>query len=163
MCPSRQYREWKIVHFYTIIAGSIVVLLLLLKGNSMKTTVINTLNAPQPIGPYSQAIKAQGSLLFMSGQIALTADGTLLNGSVQEQTHQVIANMKAVLAEANAQLSHIVKTTVFLKDMNDFATMNEVYSLYFNESKPARSTVEVSRLPKDVLVEIEAIAIVEND
>ncbi|HRK59231.1 MAG TPA: RidA family protein [Candidatus Kapabacteria bacterium] len=129
----------------------------------MKTTVINTLNAPQPIGPYSQAIKTQGSLLFMSGQIALTADGTLLNGSVQEQTHQVISNMKAVLADANAQLSHIVKTTVFLKDMNDFAAMNEVYSLYFNESKPARSTVEVSRLPKDVLVEIEAIAIVEND
>jgi len=128
----------------------------------MKTTVIMTQNAPQPIGPYSQAIQAQGSLLFMSGQIALTPDGVLCSGSVQEQTHQVIANMQAVLFQAHATLANIVKTTVFLKDMNDFSAMNEVYTQYFQDSKPARSTVEVSRLPKDVLVEIEAIAVVES-
>lgn len=100
-------------------------------------------------------------MLFLSGQIALRPDGTLLEGDVQAQTHQLISNMKAVLEAAGANISHIVKTTVFLKSMNDFAAMNEVYAEYFNESKPARSTVEVSRLPKDVLVEIEAIAIME--
>ncbi len=127
----------------------------------MNSTIIYTANAPAPIGPYSQAKKAQGAMLFLSGQIALRPDGTLLEGDVQAQTHQLISNMKAVLEAAGANISHIVKTTVFLKSMNDFAAMNEVYAEYFNESKPARSTVEVSRLPKDVLVEIEAIAIME--
>lgn len=126
----------------------------------MNSTIIYTDKAPAPIGPYSQAIKASGTMVFVSGQIALKPDGSLLEGTVQEQTHQLMTNMKAVLAEAGASLLNVVKTTVFLKSMDDFAAMNEVYSVYFNESKPARSTVEVSRLPKDVSVEIEAIAIV---
>lgn len=127
----------------------------------MDSTIIYTDNAPAPIGPYSQAIKANGTMVFVSGQIALRPDGTLLQGTVQEQTHLLLHNMRAVLAEAGADLRNVVKTTVFLKSMNDFAAMNEVYAEYFNESKPARSTVEVSRLPKDVDVEIEAIAIME--
>lgn len=126
----------------------------------MNSTIIYTDKAPAPIGPYSQAIKASGTMVFVSGQIALKPDGSLLEGTVQEQTHQLMKNMKAVLAEAGASLLNVVKTTVFLKSMDDFAAMNSVYAEYFNESKPARSTVEVSRLPKDVSVEIEAIAIV---
>lgn len=122
-------------------------------------SILYTPSAPAPIGPYSQGIKATGSLLFLSGQIALLPDGTLLSGDVQAQTRQVITNISALLTEAGCTADNVVKTTVFLKDMNDFAAMNAVYAEYFGESKPARSTVEVSRLPKDVIVEIEVIAV----
>ena len=124
----------------------------------MKSTLY-TPSAPAPIGPYSQGIKATGSLLFLSGQIALLPDGSLLSGDVQAQTRHVITNISALLTEAGCTADNVVKTTVFLKDMNDFAAMNAVYAEYFGESKPARSTVEVSRLPKDVIVEIEVVAV----
>lgn len=122
-------------------------------------SIIYTASAPAPIGPYSQGIKASGDLLFLSGQIALLPDGTLLGGDVQTQTRQVITNISALLTKAGCTANNVVKTTVFLKDMNDFAAMNAVYAEFFGESKPARSTVEVSRLPKDVIVEIEVIAV----
>ncbi|CAM4402806.1 RidA family protein [Paenibacillus alkaliterrae] len=119
--------------------------------------VITTDNAPAAIGPYSQAIQL-GGLLFTSGQIPLDADGQLVEGGIEEQTHQVFRNLEAVLAAAGAGFPDVVKATVFMKDMNQFATVNGIYSSYFGEHKPARSAVEVARLPKDVLVEIEVIA-----
>ncbi|HYF04289.1 MAG TPA: RidA family protein [Patescibacteria group bacterium] len=120
---------------------------------------IHTNDAPQPIGPYSQGIAAQGTFLFLSGQIPLQNDGTMIEGGIREQTHQVIRNIQAVLAAENAELKNVVKCTVFLKDMNDFVAMNEVFSEYFGDVRPARSTIEVARLPKDVAVEIEVIAL----
>ena len=125
-------------------------------ANSM-LQVISTTEAPAAIGPYSQAIKL-GGVLFTSGQIPLDASGALVEGGIEEQTHQVFRNLKAVLAEAGATFGDVVKATVFLKDMNDFAAVNSIYASYFGEHKPARSAVEVARLPKDVLVEIEVIA-----
>jgi len=122
---------------------------------------IRTGKAPQPIGPYAQAIKASGNFVFMSGQIPLNADGQMIEGGIKEQTKQVLENMTAVLSEAGLTLKNVVKTTVFLKNMNDFADMNAVYGEYFNENPPARSAIEVARLPKDVAVEIECIAVVE--
>ncbi|RCW41431.1 RidA family protein [Paenibacillus prosopidis] len=119
--------------------------------------VIATDRAPAAIGPYSQAIKL-GGLLFTSGQIPLDASGQLVKGGIEEQTHQVFRNLEAVLAAAGAGFQDVVKTTVFLKDMNQFAAVNGIYSSYFGDHKPARSTVEVARLPKDVFVEIEVIA-----
>ncbi len=100
-------------------------------------------------------------MFYSSGQIPLTADGDLISGTVEEQTHQVFKNLQAVLQEAGASLETVVKATVFIKDMNDFPLINEVYGQYFNTHKPARSCVEVARLPKDVLVEIEVIALVK--
>ncbi|GEB34016.1 MULTISPECIES: RidA family protein [Brevibacillus] len=126
----------------------------------MAISFVSTDKAPAAIGPYSQAAKV-GPFLFASGQIALRADGTLVEGDVVEQTHQVFSNIKAVLAEAGGNLSHVVKATVFIKDMNDFAQLNEVYGQYFGDHKPARSTVEVARLPRDVKVEIEIVAYIE--
>jgi 2-iminobutanoate/2-iminopropanoate deaminase len=123
----------------------------------MAISFISTGKAPAAIGPYSQATKA-GPFLFASGQIPLRPDGTLVEGDIVEQAHQVFANIQAVLAEAGGSLSDVVKATVFLKDMNDFARLNEVYAHYFGDHKPARSTVEVARLPRDVKVEIEVIA-----
>ena len=120
---------------------------------------IQTPQAPQAIGPYSQAIKTAGTFLFLSGQIPLKPDGSLITGGVAEQTRQVIQNIQAVLEAAGYGLENIVKTTVFVKDMNDYATVNEVYGEFFGAVKPARSAVEVARLPKDVLVEIESIAV----
>jgi 2-iminobutanoate/2-iminopropanoate deaminase len=121
--------------------------------------VIATPNAPQAIGPYSQAIKA-GGLVFCSGQIALDpASGTIVAGTVAQQTERVIENLKAVLVAADSSLERVVKTTVFLKNMGDFAGMNEVYGRYFKTAPPARSTVEAARLPRDVLVEIDVIAL----
>ena len=117
---------------------------------------ISTDKAPAAIGPYSQAVKL-GNLMFTSGQIPLNAEGGLVEGGVEEQTHQVFRNLKAVLEEAGATFDDVVKATVFIKDMNQFAAINAIYASYFGEHKPARSTVEVSRLPKDVLVEIELI------
>ncbi|WP_217562910.1 RidA family protein [Paenibacillus sp. GbtcB18] len=119
--------------------------------------ILSTNEAPAAIGPYSQAVQV-GNLVFTSGQIPLNAEGQLIEGGVTEQTHQVFRNLQAVLKEAGTTLQNVVKATVFIKDMNQFGAINEVYASYFGEHKPARSTVEVARLPKDVLVEIELIA-----
>jgi len=118
--------------------------------------VIKTLNAPAAIGPYSQAM-AIGNLLFTSGQIPLRADGTLNDGDIAVQTTQVLANLKAVIEAAGANLNKVIKTTVFLKNLDDFVAMNTVYAEVFGSHTPARSTVQVAKLPRDVLVEIEAI------
>jgi 2-iminobutanoate/2-iminopropanoate deaminase len=121
--------------------------------------IISTSNAPSAIGPYSQAVKA-GNLLFISGQVPLDpATGEVVEGDITVQTHRVLDNVKAILAEAGADFSNVVKTTVFLKDMNDFVPMNRVYAQYYPENCPARSAVQVGRLPKDVSVEIETIAV----
>jgi 2-iminobutanoate/2-iminopropanoate deaminase len=122
--------------------------------------VVSTKQAPAAIGPYSQGIVVN-NLFYSSGQIPLTAEGTMMEGDVAEQTHQVFRNLQAVLSEAGASLETVVKATVFIKDMNDFGTINEVYGEYFSNHKPARSCVEVARLPKDALVEIEVIALVK--
>lgn len=119
-----------------------------------------TKDAPAAIGPYSQGIVVN-NMFYSSGQIPLTAEGVLVEGTIHDQTHQVFKNLKAVLEAANASLETVVKATVFIKDMNDFAAVNEVYGQYFVEHKPARSCVEVARLPKDVLVEIEVIALIK--
>lgn len=122
--------------------------------------VINTNKAPAAIGPYSQGIKA-GNLLFISGQMPLDPVSLqIVQGGIKDQTKQALENLKSILEEAGLSLNNVVKTTVFIKDMNDFSHMNEVYASYFVETKPARSCVEVARLPKDVIVEIEAIAII---
>ncbi len=118
--------------------------------------VIQTPNAPSAIGPYSQGMVV-GDLLFTSGQIALRPDGTLNNGDIAVQTTQVFANLKAVIEAAGADLSKVVKTTVFLKNLDDFIAMNGIYGEVFGSHTPARSTVQVAKLPRDVLVEIEAI------
>jgi 2-iminobutanoate/2-iminopropanoate deaminase len=124
----------------------------------MVRNVVSTADAPAAIGPYSQAITID-NLVFCSGQISLKPDGTLLVGDIAAQTRQVLANLKAVLEAAGSSLGQVLKTTVFLADMNEFAAMNAVYSEFFTASPPARSTVQVARLPRDVRVEIEAIAI----
>ena len=118
--------------------------------------VIQTTNAPAAIGPYSQAMVV-GDLLFTSGQIPLRADGTLNDGDIAVQTTQVLVNLKAVIEAAGASLNKVVKTTVFLKNLDDFVAMNKVYGDTFGSHTPARSTVQVAKLPRDVLVEIEAI------
>jgi len=123
----------------------------------MKATVL-TERGPKPIGPYSQAIRANG-FLYLSGQVALDPrTGEMVGADIRQQTERVMENVKGILEAAACNLHHVVKTTVFLKDMNDFAAMNEVYAKYFTAAPPARSTVQVSRLPKDALVEIEVIA-----
>ncbi|KAB8144547.1 RidA family protein [Chloroflexia bacterium SDU3-3] len=124
----------------------------------MERTVINTPDAPAAIGPYSQAV-AVGELLFCSGQIPLRPDGTLNDGDITAQTHQVFANIKALLQAGGSSLEQVVKATVFLQDMGEFAAMNTVYGEYFTQSQPARSTVQVARLPRDVRVEIEVVAV----
>jgi len=123
--------------------------------------VIYSQEAPEPIGPYSQAIKAEGKFLFISGQIPFTADGQLAGDDIKSQTHQAIKNIISILKKAGLTINNVVKTTVLMKNMDDFATMNEIYNEYFGESKPARAAYEVARLPKDVLIEIEAIAVFE--
>jgi len=121
--------------------------------------VIATNEGPKAIGPYSQAIKANG-FVFLSGQIALDpATQQLISGDVAAQTERVLQNLAGILKAAGSSLQQVVKTTVFLKNMSDFAAMNDVYGRYFTEAPPARSTVEVARLPKDVLVEIDVIAL----
>jgi len=122
-------------------------------------TVINTINAPAPIGPYSQAVAA-GSFLFASGQIALNpATGELVISDIKAETKQVMENIKAILQEAGLDFSNIVKTTIFLMDMQNFAQVNEVYGTYFTDNFPARETVQVAGLPKGVNVEISVTAI----
>jgi 2-iminobutanoate/2-iminopropanoate deaminase len=121
---------------------------------------ISTENAPGAIGPYSQAVKT-GNMVFCSGQIPIDpATGNFVSDDVAEQTEQVLKNLTAVLQAAGSDLDKVVKTTVFLTDMNDFAAMNEVYARYFDANKPARATVQAARLPRDARVEIECIAVV---
>ncbi|WP_062350082.1 RidA family protein [Bacillus kwashiorkori] len=124
----------------------------------MKPVLTN--NAPAAIGPYSQGMVIQ-NFVFTSGQIPLTKEGNLVTGDITEQTKQVLSNLQAVLEAASSSKEYVIKTTVFLKNMEDFQKMNEVYEQFFDGHKPARSCVEVSRLPKDVLVEIEAVAVIE--
>jgi 2-iminobutanoate/2-iminopropanoate deaminase len=121
--------------------------------------VIATDTAPKAIGPYSQAIRSAG-LLFLAGQIPLDpATMQLVEGDIAKQTERVFENIKAILTAAGSSLDRVVKTTVFLKDMNEFATMNEVYGRYFPQNPPARSTVEAARLPRDARIEIEVVAL----
>ena len=122
-----------------------------------KMNLVVTSNAPSAIGPYSQGTQF-GELVFASGQLPMQADGSIVSGDVEHQTRQSLRNLESVLKAAGASLDTVLKTTVFIKDMNDFPNVNSVYAECFGEHKPARSTVEVARLPKDALVEIEAIA-----
>jgi len=120
--------------------------------------VVHTDRGPKPIGPYSQAVKASG-FIYLSGQVALDPKtGDLIGSDIRQQTERTLENVKGILEAAGTNLHHVVKTTVFLKDMNDFAAMNDVYARYFTAAPPARATVQVSRLPKDALLEIEVIA-----
>jgi len=122
--------------------------------------IISTTKAPAAIGPYSQAVSIN-NLIYTSGVIPINpVDGTVVEGGIKEQANRVLTNLSALLESCGSSLDKVVKTTVFIKDMNDFATLNEVYATYFTKDFPARSCVEVARLPKDVLVEIEAIALI---
>jgi 2-iminobutanoate/2-iminopropanoate deaminase len=124
---------------------------------------IYTDNAPAPIGPYSQAVIGSGCFVFTAGQIPIDpGSGQVVQEDIKSQTHQALKNLTAVLEASGATLHSVVKTTVFLKDMEEFAGMNEVYGEYFTNTSPARTTIEVSRLPRDVKIEIEAIALVVN-
>ena len=126
----------------------------------MNKEIVTTDNAPGAIGPYSQAIKA-GGMVFCSGQIPIDpATGNFVSDIVREQTEQVLKNLSEVLKAAGTSLDNVVKTTVFLADMNDFAEMNEVYGQFFSDNKPARATVQAARLPRDARVEIDCIALV---
>jgi 2-iminobutanoate/2-iminopropanoate deaminase len=129
----------------------------------MKKTIIRSTNAPAPVGPYNQATIARGEMLFVAGQIPLDPQtGEIVGaGDITRQTERVMENLGAILAEAGASWDNVVKTSVFLSNMDNFTPMNQVYARYFNEATaPARACVEVSRLPKDVLVEIECIAVI---
>jgi 2-iminobutanoate/2-iminopropanoate deaminase len=128
----------------------------------MTRSTVLTKKAPAPIGPYSQGIVAKGSFLFTAGQVAIDpATGQLAAGDVKAQTRQVMNNLTAVLKEAGSSMERVVKTTVYLKDMNEFSMMNEVYGEFFPANPPARSTVEVARLPKDAKVEIDVVALID--
>jgi 2-iminobutanoate/2-iminopropanoate deaminase len=128
-------------------------------GVSMKMKeVYVTDKAPRPVGPYSQVVKA-GGFLFLAGQIPLTSENVMNEGDIAAQTHQVMNNLQAVLEKAGATLNHVVKTTIFLADLNDFEAVNQVYAQYFQEPYPARSTIQAARLPKGARLEIDAIAI----
>jgi 2-iminobutanoate/2-iminopropanoate deaminase len=125
----------------------------------MSKEIVYSDQAPEPIGPYSQAVKA-GNMLFVSGQIAINrATGVIVNSSIPNETNQVMANLEAILKQAGTNFNNVVKCTIFLKDMNSFPVVNEVYGKYFSSNPPARETVEVSRLPRDVNVEISCIAV----
>lgn len=125
----------------------------------MDQSIINTASAPAPIGPYNQAI-LHGNMLFISGQICIdSSSGQLKNQDIQEETHQVMHNLRAILAEAGMDFTHVVKTSIFITDMNRFSEINEIYGKYFSGNFPARETVQVSALPKFVNVEISMIAI----
>lgn len=125
----------------------------------MLREVHSTPNAPAAIGPYSQAVRAEGRLFFISGQIPLKADGTLVEGDIRMQTEQVMANIRSVLDSAGLSPKNVVKTTIFLSTMDHFAAVNEIYGKTFSENPPARSTVAVAGLPKGVDVEIETLAV----
>ena len=148
--------------FYVCLAFFLIALAYNTFNNKNKTDmkrIINTSNAPKPIGPYNQAV-ISGDLMFISGQVAFDPNtDELVLGDIQSETKQVMENLKSILEEANLSFNNVVKTTIFLSDMNDFQQVNEVYGSYFsNNQAPARETVEVSRLPKDVNVEISMIA-----
>ena len=128
----------------------------------MPKEVIFTDKAPKAIGPYSQAIKF-GNILFISGQVPVNPATGELTGDIKVQTRQVLENIKSILAAAGASANDIVKTTVFLKNLDDFTAMNEIYSAYFPKEAPARSTVEVARIPRGALIEIEAIAFINKE
>jgi 2-iminobutanoate/2-iminopropanoate deaminase len=128
----------------------------------MSKEVIFTDKAPKAIGPYSQAIKF-GNILFISGQVPVNPATGELTGDIKVQTRQVLENIKSILAAAGASASDVVKTTVFLQNLDDFAAMNEIYGAYFPKEAPARSTVEVARIPRGALIEIEAIAVIDKD
>ena len=129
----------------------------------MPKSIILSKSAPAAIGPYNQGIKGSGHFIFTAGQIPIDPrSGQVLQADIKQQTRLVLNNVKAILEEAGARMEDVVKTTVFLKDMGEFGSMNEVYAEFFKVNPPARSTVEVSRLPRDVKVEIEAIAIVDQ-
>jgi len=120
--------------------------------------IVTSDRGPKPIGPYSQAVKANG-FIFLSGQVGLDPKtGEMIPGDIRQQTERTLENIKGILEGSGSNLHHVVKATVFLKDMNDFSAMNEVYGRYFTTTPPARSTVQVARLPKDALVEIEVVA-----
>lgn len=127
----------------------------------MSLKKILTDKAPAPIGPYNQGIQVDGKFLYTAGQVPLDpASGKMVEGDIKVQTRQVLKNLEQILLAGGASLTSVVKTTVFLKDMNDFAAMNEVYAEFFSAAAPARSAVEVARLPKDAKIEIEAVALV---
>ncbi|ORX51178.1 endoribonuclease L-PSP [Hesseltinella vesiculosa] len=127
----------------------------------MSLTPVQTLNAPAALGPYAQAIKVN-NVVYTSGQIPIVPEtGEIVSGGITEQTHQVLKNLDAVLLASGSTGDQVIKTTVFLKDMNDFVAMNEVYGKYFENHQPARSCVQVARLPKDVMIEIECIALLK--
>lgn len=124
----------------------------------MTKQIINSNNAPKPIGPYNQSVQF-GNLLFTSGQIALDLEGNLVQDTIENETHQVFKNLRAILEEANLGFDHVLKVSIFLKDMSDFDVVNSIYSQYFkSNSAPARETVQVAKLPKDVNIEISLIA-----
>ena len=125
----------------------------------MEKHIMNTNRAPAAIGPYSQAIFAEGKFLFVSGQIGMRSDGTMAGDTVEEQTRQVILNFRVVLDAAGLTPSDLVKTTIYLKNLDDFSVVNDIYAEMVGSEPPARATVEVARLPKDALVEIEGIAV----
>ena len=127
------------------------------EGVALQKQVVSTNTAPAAIGPYSQAIIANG-LLFLSGQIPIDPETGNVPDGIEAQTQQVLKNMSAILTSVNLSTENVVKTTIFLKNMDDFATVNAIYATYFPTNPPARSTVQIARLPKDVLIEIEAIA-----
>jgi len=129
----------------------------------MTKSIVLTTEAPAPIGPYNQAIMANGSFLFTAGQVPIDPhSGQVVQGDIKTQTRLVLNNLQAILDKAGCTFEDVVKTTVFLKEMNEFAGMNEVYAEFFKTDPPARSTVEVARLPRDVRIEIEAIAVVNG-
>lgn len=125
----------------------------------MEKNVVSSARAPQAVGPYSQAVGIRG-MLFVSGQLPIDpTTGTLLLGNIREQTQQVMANLRAILEEANQSLSNVVKTTIYLKDMGDFAAVNEEYGTFFSDTPPARACLEAARLPKDAAIMVDCIAI----
>jgi len=129
----------------------------------MSKTIVLTKEAPAPIGPYNQGIIARGSFVFIAGQVPIEPrSGQVVPGDIKAQTRQVLKNLQAILEKTGLQFENVVKTTVFLQDMNEFAGMNEVYAEFFKIDPPARSTIEVARLPRDVKVEIEAIAVANS-
>lgn len=143
------------------IAAIVVAALFTVACTSPRTSMVQPFSAEgaaAPIGPYSHGTTCLGRLIFLSGQVPMQADGTLLAGTIQQQTKQIFDNIRIILASQGASLTDIAKTTVFLKDMNDFAAMNEVYAAEMGVHRPARSAVEVARLPKDARLEIEVVA-----
>jgi len=144
---------------FLILASLIAFIFITTSGGKMEKKVVYTEKAPKPVGPYSQAIIA-GDFIFTAGQIPIDPKtNQIVQAGIKEQTRQVLENLKAVLEEAGATFDDVVKVTVYMRDLNEFSEMNEVYSQYFKNSPPARTTVEVSRLPRDVKIEIDLIAL----